>query len=143
MGKVKRERRLKRLREGAGEVPTSSFADIAFLLIIYFMVVTTLVPTQGMIADMPQGQKADNPDMDKVPIVAVADDRIVFNDTAMSLDGLREKLAGMQLKDQPEEDRVIMLEVTGSSGYELFYQAMAAINNAGGVIAMVEEAEED
>lgn len=142
MGKVRRKRHAKRLREGRGEVPTSSFSDIAFLLIIYFMVVTTLVQTRGLTADMPTGQKSESADMEKVPMVSVADGRIIFNDNGISLDGLRNQLKEMELREQPQEDRVVMLEATGTTDYEMFYQAVAVIESTGGVIAMVQEADD-
>jgi biopolymer transport protein ExbD len=39
------------------EIPTSSMADIAFLLIIYFMVTTTFAATRGLDFSLPQEDK--------------------------------------------------------------------------------------
>ncbi len=36
------------------EIPTASMADIAFLLIIYFMVTTTFAATRGIDFSLPQ-----------------------------------------------------------------------------------------
>ncbi len=52
----------KLLRGGAkkhrsGEIPVGSFSDIAFLLIIYFLLATTLVKVKSITADMPSGEK--------------------------------------------------------------------------------------
>lgn len=44
------------------EIPTSSMADIAFLLIIYFMVTTTFAATQGLDFALPKEE-------DQPPIV--------------------------------------------------------------------------
>ena len=43
------------------EIPTSSMADIAFLLIIYFMVTTTFAATRGLDWALPKDE--DNPPM--------------------------------------------------------------------------------
>jgi biopolymer transport protein ExbD len=43
------------------EIPTSSMADIAFLLIIYFMVTTTFAATRGLDFALPKDE--DNPPM--------------------------------------------------------------------------------
>lgn len=43
------------------EIPTSSMADIAFLLIIYFMVTTTFAATRGLDFSLPQDE--DTPPM--------------------------------------------------------------------------------
>ena len=39
------------------EIPTASMADIAFLLIIYFMITTTFAATQGLDFQLPQEQE--------------------------------------------------------------------------------------
>lgn len=46
-------------REVSDEIPTSSMADIAFLLIIYFMVTTTFAATRGLDFALPEEE--DNP----------------------------------------------------------------------------------
>jgi len=52
-----------RIKRGAvsEEIPTSSMADIAFLLIIYFMVTTTFAATRGLDFSLPQEE--DTPPM--------------------------------------------------------------------------------
>ncbi|MGB0144675.1 MAG: ExbD/TolR family protein, partial [Akkermansiaceae bacterium] len=52
----RRERGEKKHR--SGEVPTGSFSDIAFLLIIYFLVATVLVKVKSITADLPSGEKS-------------------------------------------------------------------------------------
>lgn len=49
----------KRERKVDEEIPTSSMADIAFLLIIYFMVTTTFAATRGLDFALPKDE--DNP----------------------------------------------------------------------------------
>jgi biopolymer transport protein ExbD len=48
-----------RKRGVSDEIPTSSMADIAFLLIIYFMVTTTFAATRGLDWALPEDE--DNP----------------------------------------------------------------------------------
>ena len=51
------------------EIPTSSMADIAFLLIIYFMVTTTFAATRGLDFSLPQ--EDDSPLVDKEESVLI------------------------------------------------------------------------
>jgi biopolymer transport protein ExbD len=51
------------------EIPTSSMADIAFLLIIYFMVTTTFAATRGIDFSLPQDE--DTPLVDKEESVLI------------------------------------------------------------------------
>ncbi len=52
------------------EIPTASMADIAFLLIIYFMVTTTFAATRGLDFSLPQDDE-DTPLVDKEESVLI------------------------------------------------------------------------
>ena len=52
------------------EIPTASMADIAFLLIIYFMVTTTFAATRGLDFSLPQDEQ-DTPLVDKEESVLI------------------------------------------------------------------------
>ena len=52
------------------EIPTASMADIAFLLIIYFMVTTTFAATRGLDFSLPQDDE-DTPLIDKEESVLI------------------------------------------------------------------------
>jgi len=57
-------------REASDEIPTSSMADIAFLLIIYFMITTTFAATRGLDWALPQ-EEEDTPQVEKEEAVLV------------------------------------------------------------------------
>ena len=58
-----------RERQSAGKIFTASMADIAFLLIIYFMVTTTFAATRGIDFSLPQ--EDDSPLVDKEESVLI------------------------------------------------------------------------
>lgn len=122
-----------------GEIPTGSFSDIAFLLIIYFLVATTLVKVKSITADLPSGEKQSQAQLEKTPIVNLRGDEIFFNDKRVSLDELNARLAALKLAQAQDSKRVIMLETTRDTVYEAYFRAMAAISANGGVVAIVEE----
>ncbi|MDX1681060.1 MAG: biopolymer transporter ExbD [Akkermansiaceae bacterium] len=131
----KRDRGEKKHREG--EIPTGSFSDIAFLLIVYFIIATTLVKVKTITADMPAGEKSSQTQSDKTPIVNLRGEEIFLNDKPVDLVGLNERLAALELFDKEPEQRVIMLETARGTVYGNYFQAMAAISAHGGVIAIV------
>lgn len=132
----KRSRREKKHREG--EIPTGSFSDIAFLLIIYFLVATTLIKVKGISADMPAGEKsAETQQPDKTPIVNLRGNEIFINDKKVDITGLNDRLAALDLFNKEPDQRVIMLESAGGTLYGNYFQAMASISANGGVIALV------
>ncbi len=59
-----------RVTRPSDEIPTSSMADIAFLLIVYFMVTTTFAATRGLDFALPK-------DDDTRPIVEKEDSVLI------------------------------------------------------------------
>jgi biopolymer transport protein ExbD len=71
------------------EIPTSSMADIAFLLVIYFMLTITFAATQGLDVGLPPEVKNDPIDPLESVLVEVQPDGLLRVDQrAMPLAGL-------------------------------------------------------
>jgi biopolymer transport protein ExbD len=126
------------------EIPTDSVSDIAFLLIIFFILTTTLSKLTGFTAELPAAaaaqQQAARTDA-KTPTVQLASGKLLFNEQEVSMAALRERLLDLQLAHKQGEAKVVMLEAAGKVDYQTYYEAMAAISGAGGVVAIVEEGE--
>ena len=90
------------------EIPTSSMADIAFLLIVYFMVTTTFAATRGLDFSLPK-------DDDQPPVVEKEDSVLVeiLPNGSLLVDqkplGLEEILGYLspKLKDNPKKPVII------------------------------------
>jgi len=136
-----RKKYSKEKKHRSGEIPTGSFSDIAFLLIIYFLVATTLVKVKTITADLPSGEKSAPTESNKTPVVNLQGAEIIFNDKKMSMEELEDRLAALELGDKEPSDRVIMLESSKGTPYENYFQALAVISANEGVVAIVEEDE--
>ncbi|MFT4548762.1 MAG: biopolymer transport protein ExbD [Verrucomicrobiales bacterium] len=134
-----RKKYSKEKKHRSGEIPTGSFSDIAFLLIIYFIVATTLVKVKSITADLPSGEKSSQSQSDKTPIINLRGAEIFFNDKKVDMDSLNDRLAALELGEQEGDKRVIMLESLQGTPYQNYFQALAAISANGGVVAIVEE----
>ena len=134
-----RKRYSREKKHRSGEIPTGSFSDIAFLLIIYFLVATTLVKVKTVTADLPSGEKATQTESDKTPIVNLRGAEIFFNDKKVSMEVLSDRLAALELAEKEGDKRVIMLESSRGTPYETYFQALAAISANDGVVAIVED----
>lgn len=134
-----RKRYSKEKKHRSGEIPTGSFSDIAFLLIIYFLVATTLVKVKTITADLPSGEKSTTSQSDKTPIINLRGGEIRFNDKKVDIASLNERLAALDLSEKEAAGKVIMLEATKGTPYDHYFQALAAISANGGVVAIVEE----
>ena len=126
------------------EIPTDSVSDIAFLLIIFFILTTTMSKLTGFTAELPSGaaaqQQAAKTDA-KTPTVQITNGKLLFSEQEVSMAALQERLLDLQLAKKQGEERVVMLEAAGKVDYQTYYAAMAAISAAGGIVAIVEEGE--
>lgn len=134
---MKRSKQEKKHRSGT--IPTDSFSDIAFLLIVYFLVATTLVKVKSITADLPAGEKSTQTQSEKTPIINLRGAEVYFNDKRMEMPELNQRLAALDLLSKDGEKRVIMLESTKGTPYQNYFQALAAISANGGVVAIVED----
>jgi len=75
----------------------------------------------------------------KTPTVQLTSGKILFNEQEVSGPALRERLLDLQLSKKQGEEKIVMLEAAGKVDYQSYFEAMAAISAAGGVVAIVEE----
>lgn len=134
-----RKRYSKEKKHRSGEIPTGSFSDIAFLLIIYFLVATTLVKVKTITADLPSGEKSAETESDKTPIVNLRGAEIFLNDKKVSIEDLDARLAALELGEKEPAGRVVMLESAKGTPYGNYFKALASISANDGVVAIVEE----
>lgn len=120
-------------------VPITPLCDMMFLLLIFFIMTTTLQKMTGFIADIPAGAKGDSQQKEKTTTVALHDGQISFNDQRVSMPDLRAKVKALRLDQRMGEGKIILLNATGKVVYQDYFEAMAIIQNAGGVVAIVRE----
>ncbi len=105
-------------KEVSDEIPTSSMADIAFLLIIYFMVTTTFAATRGLDFALPKDE--DNPPQvekeESVLIEIRPGGQLVVDTTPMQLDEVLEYLKP-KLERNPKKPVIIRPEANSEYGY--------------------------
>ena len=124
------------------EIPTDSVSDIAFLLIIFFILTTTLSKLSGFTAELPSANASDKQAAKtdaKTPSVQLGNGKILFNDQELSAATLKDRLLDLQLASKQGEEKVVLLEAAGKVDYQTYYEILAAISAAGGVVAIVEE----
>ena len=125
------------------EIDVPSFSDIAFLLIIFFILTTSLSRPLGRIIDMPSASQPDERKTDQgTPSVSILADRILLGQgqeegKEVTLSDLRASLRARDLKNASDSDRMVVVEVAEDVGYERYYQTITMIAEARGIIAML------
>ncbi len=121
-------------------IPVGSFSDIAFLLIIFFILTTTLTKEKGFLTDFPSGEVNTKKSSEKNATVVLTTSDIRLNGEPVTIEKLREKLHGMKLWERETmEDRMVIMEAQGSMPYQQYYAVRSSMAQASGTVAVVKE----
>ncbi len=140
--------RKKKNRE-SGDIDVSAFADIAFLLIIFFILTSTFVQTAGALVDIPAGKPPEDKaeEEDKVDTINVAKNAIHYGEDEdapkLTLPELRDKLFALDLKSKEKKDRILIVECADDVPYERYFRVLTAVSEAGGIVAIIENEEDE
>lgn len=131
--------RLSRKQKPSGEIDLASFADLAFLLIVFFVLTTTFIRPQGTSVSIPSqtNDPEQKPERDP-PVINLSVDSVVFDGNLTTIEALRKELFAMALSAQSEDQRIIVLESTPDVTFDRYYRVVTAIAAAGGIMAISE-----
>jgi len=117
----------------------AAFSDIAFLLIIFFIVTANLTKPEGLVTQIPAAQEGETADQE-MPTVQLDGRSILFNDKPLAGFGeLTEQLAALDLPNRARQaQRIVQLEARDNVAYQDYFQAILAISKAGGQLAIVQ-----
>lgn len=104
--------------KASDEIPTASMADIAFLLIVYFMLTSTFAATRGLDFALPEDQK-DTPLVDKEESVLIEiqpGGQLIVDGNPMPLDGVLDYLKP-KLERNPMKPVIIRPDQNAEYGY--------------------------
>jgi biopolymer transport protein ExbD len=135
----------KRASEGGISPDLTSFSDIANLLIIFFILTTSLTHPWGKRLEMPSAATppTDQTKAPKIPTVNLMRDRVVYKEgegqgKEITMNELNAILLAKKFPELDPKDRSVVLEVAEDVPYQRYYQTVTAISATGGVIAMIE-----
>ena len=116
------------------------FSDIAFLIIIFFLVATTLSKTSGFDTELPSSKDGDSESTTEVPTIELMNEQILYNSEQLNLEQLREKLASLKLNEQEDQSKKLIKLKSGPNViYENYYPVWALIARSGGIVTLVKE----
>ena len=127
---------IKRKDRPSPEIPLTSTADVAFLLLVFFLVAASNQRDTGAALDLPGTVKtAPQDDARQLTLVVKQNlyqlnDQIVRGDAEMAAE-LRKRLANRKAP----ADRVVLLVADKAVDYQRWTTAMAAVESAGGIPA--------
>ena len=132
--------KLQRKKRRESEVDVSSFSDVAFLLIIFFILTTTFKVIGGQELNIPSGEDGDSTEQKQLTI-SLTGKKILYGEdskSSLTLRQLRVQLADEELSTKKEEQRMVVLESDENVVYQRYYNVMLAIRDADGIVALIE-----
>ena len=138
-------KRIGKKKQGDIEPDLTSFSDIANLLIIFFILTTSMAHPWGRKVDMPsastppQQQRTES----DTPTVNIFADRITLaegssgKDREVTMDELRSFLWKQDFRSKDEKHRSVTIETADDVPYERYYNVATSIAETGGVVAIL------
>ena len=137
-------KRLGKKKEGDIEPDLTSFSDIANLLIIFFILTTSMAHPWGRRVDMPSASTPPEKSSEQsdTPTVNIFADKLTLaegsgKDHEVTMDELRSFLWKQDFRNKDEKKRSVALETQPDVPYERYYQVATAIAETGGVVAIL------
>ena len=123
----------RRHRESVPELNTSSTADISFMLLIFFLVTSSMETDKGIMRQIPPmpDEKQQPLDIKKEHVMTVrldAQDQLSLDGTLLTPQQLTEQL--MQRIEQDRTEHVVSIETNRATTYEAYFKAQNAVVRA-------------
>ena len=136
--------KIQRKQRPLSEINVGAFSDIAFLLIIFFILTSTFLKTSGSKMNIPSGTTEQSEDEQKQLSIDLRVDEIYLgeNTTPLTMEALRESLADADLPSKAEEQRMVLLISHKEVPYDRYFKVVTAISQAGGILALLDESGE-
>ena len=123
------------------EPPSAATGDIAFNLIVYFLVCASIQPDSGRKQLLPKAEQTQQQEQQDNITVELKRSVVLLNGDPMKLSEVtprvRAKLSG---KTRPE-DRVVVVKAADDVPYHMWVEVTTQIEDAGGIITLQLEEE--
>ena len=125
------------------EPPAGASSDIAFILIVFFLVCASVQPEQGRPQEIPKTEEEpDKKEKNKNPEVELTRTVVILNGDPLTDQSFPPRLNGLLAGKDKAEDKVIMLKSRKDVSYERWIEYTGLIEKAGGIVTLHLEEEQ-
>jgi len=122
-------------------VPVTSMADIAFLLIIFFLLTSSLVKESGLDIDLPQAKEAKEKQLREKNVAIDKRGQIYFNGVPVTAAELKVQLSELLKGAVSEEDKVVSIKGDEKAPFGDVVTVMDVVTGLEGRIVIISETE--
>ena len=117
--------------------PASASSDIAFTLIIFFLVCAAVQPETGLSQVLPKTEeKKEQQEQSKNIEVSITPTSIVLNGSPLQLPEFTRRLNAALQKKTRETDRVVVVKSAPNTPYPIWIRVSQVIEQAGGILTL-------
>lgn len=122
--------------------PASASSDIAFTLIIFFLVCAAVQPETGLPQALPKTEaKSEKRDQSQNLEVSITPSSIVLNGSPLELPEFSRRIATALKSKTREADRIVVVKSAPDTPYPAWIAVSQAIDQAGGILTLELETE--
>jgi biopolymer transport protein ExbD len=122
--------------------PACASSDIAFTLIIFFLVCAAVQPETGMSQALPKTEeKSEKRDQSQNLEVSITPSSIVLNGSPLQLPEFTRRIASELKSKTREADRIVVVKSAPDTPYPVWIGVSRAIDSAGGILTLELESE--
>ena len=127
---------IKKKKREVGEINSSSMADIAFLLLIFFLLTTTVDPAQGVTMLLPpyESDPLTKPPDEIVKVQVRSDGKVLFNGKKINLNQImqqaRNEIITFQAIKGAEKQPIFKLITAEKAEFQLYLQIVDQLKAA-------------
>ena len=117
--------------------PGCASSDIAFTLIIFFLVCAAVQPETGVPQALPKTEaKAEKRDQSQNLEVSITPSSIVLNGSPLQLPEFATRIAAELKQKSREADRIVVVKSSPDTPYPKWMQVSQVIDQAGGILTL-------
>ena len=124
--------------------PASASSDIAFILIIFFLVCAAVQPDTGLSQVLPKTEeKQEKTEQSKNIEVSITPSSIVLNGSPLQLPEFTNRLQQALAKKTREADRIVVVKSAPDTPYPTWIRVSQIIEQSGGILTLELETKEE
>ena len=122
--------------------PASASSDIAFILIIFFLVCAAVQPETGVAQVLPKTEeKTEKKDQSQNLEVSITPTSIVLNGSPLKLPEFAQRIAAALSEKTRDADRIVTVKSAPDTPYPVWIEVSQVIEQAGGILTLELESE--
>ncbi len=125
------------------EPPATAAPDIAFILIVFFLVCASVQPDTGRPQNIPRSEETPQKESQSQNIeLSLTEKTVIINGELIPFEKLKSRLSQLLAGKKSESDRVVIVKSANETTYQRWIAATAAIEDVGGIVTIQMEQEE-